>query len=86
MAIRHITAYDEFVDFVTSSPTLEDVTSFRLSDMTEHHIRELLDKNRNQMLTADEQIELDEYIRVEHIIRMAKIRAYEKLDAHDVHP
>lgn len=80
MAIRHISAYEEFVDFVTSAPTLEDVTTFRLSEMTENRIRELLDANRKQILTAEEQAELDEYIRVEHIIRMAKIRAYEKLD------
>jgi hypothetical protein len=80
MAVQHIGAYEEFVDFITSTPTLEDITTFRFSDPIEEHVRQLLDANRNRALTAEEQAELDEYVRVEHLIRMAKIRAYEKLD------
>lgn len=76
MVVKHVSAYEEFVEFVTSAPTLEDVTTFRLSDSTEHHIRELLQANQGRGLTAEEQAELDEYVRVEHLIRMAKIRAY----------
>jgi hypothetical protein len=75
-----LTAYDEFVEFITSSPTLEEIATFRLSEVAEARISELLTANRNRRLTDDEQAELDEYLRLEHMVRKAKIRAYEKLD------
>ena len=80
MAIAQLKAYEEFVEFITSSPTLEKMTEFRLSDESEAAIRELLDANRARALTAEEAAELDEYLRLEHIMRQAKIRAFEKLD------
>lgn len=80
MAVAHTSVYDEFADFITSSPTLEEITRFRLSDPTEERINALLDANRNRTLTADEQAELDEAIRVEHLMRLVKIRAYARMD------
>jgi hypothetical protein len=80
MAIAHTSVYDEFAEFITSSPTLEEITQFRLSEPTEERINALLDANRNRALTADEQAELDEAIRVEHLMRLVKIRAYARLD------
>lgn len=79
MQIRDHAAYDEFVEFMLSSPTLEQITQFRLSDAMEQKINDLLDANRNRTLTAEEQAELDEYIRLEHLMRKMKIRAFEKL-------
>ena len=80
MAIAQLQAYDEFVEFITSSPTLEQIAEFRLSDVSEAHISGLLEANRTRTLTAAEEAELDEYLRLEHIMRKAKIRAFEKLD------
>lgn len=80
MVIRNISAYDEFVEFITSRPSLEEITDFRLSDEIETHISDLLQANRTRRLTDDENEELDEYLRVEHLMRKAKLRAYEKLD------
>lgn len=80
MAIAQLQAYDEFVEFITSSPTLEQIAEFRLSDVSEARISSLLEANRSRRLTSLEEAELDEYIRLEHIMRKAKIRAFEKLD------
>lgn len=80
MAIAQLQAYDEFVEFITSSPTLEQIAEFRLSDVSEARISSLLEANQNRRLTSSEEAELDEYIRLEHIMRKAKIRAFEKLD------
>ena len=80
MAIAQLQAYDEFVEFITSSPTLEQIADFRLSDEVEARISSLLEVNRTQTLSPAEAAELDEYIRLEHIMRKAKIRAFEKLD------
>jgi len=79
MAIAQLKAYDEFVEFMTSTPTLEAISQFRLSDESEARIHALLDANESRKLTPEEEAELDEYLRLEHIMRKAKIRAFEKL-------
>lgn len=80
-----ITAYDrspyyaEFVEFVTSRPTLEEMANYRLSESSEARLSALLEANRNGTLTLEEQTELDDYIRLEHLLRMLKYSALEKL-------
>lgn len=81
MAIRNVSAYDEFVEFITSSPTLEQIAEFRFSQNTQSRISQLLEANQKGKLADYDEAELDEYLRVEHLVRKAKIRAYEKLDA-----
>ncbi len=82
MAIAHLPAYDEFVEFITSTPTVEQVSQLHLSVATEKRISALLNANREETITAEERIELDEYLRLERLMRKAKIRAIEKLDQH----
>lgn len=72
-------ALDEFVDFITSSPSLEAIASYHLSPEANAHISYLLDANRNGTLTSEERAELDEYDRLEHLMRMVKYKAMEKL-------
>ena len=79
MVIRQAGAYEEFVEFITSSPTLQEIAEFRLSDEVEARISDLLEANRGGHITPDEEAELDDYLRLEHIMRKAKIRAFEKL-------
>lgn len=71
--------YDEFAEFITSEPTLEQIVQFQVSEMAQSRISELLAANRNRRLTDSEEIELNEYQRLEHIVRRAKIRALQKL-------
>ncbi|MCD4684683.1 MAG: hypothetical protein K8S97_01940 [Anaerolineae bacterium] len=80
MDVVEISAYDEFVEFITSSPSLEQIAQFRLSANAEARISELLTANRTRRLTDAEEAELDEVVRLEHMVRKAKIRAVEKLD------
>lgn len=82
MAIAHLKAYEEFVDFITSEPSLRAVSEYRLSDETEARISTLLEANREGTLTEAGSAELDEYLRLDHLMRKAKIRAIEKLDRH----
>lgn len=80
-----ITAYDrspyyaEFVEFVTSRPTQEEMANYRLPESSEARLSALLEANRNGTLTLEEQTELDDYIRLEHLLRMLKYSALEKL-------
>ena len=79
MASKYISAYDEFVDFVTSLPPLDAIANYTISPTAQARVNELLAANRNRRLTDAEAAELDEYERLEHLIRRAKIRAFEKL-------
>jgi hypothetical protein len=79
MALVPTRAYEEVFDFLTSTPTPEQIIAFRPSDAVQERLRELLDKNRNGQLTAEEQIEMNEYSQVEHLMRMLKAKARLKL-------
>lgn len=83
MAVAQSGIYEEFAEFITSSPTLAEIVEFRLSAEAEERINELLDANHNGELTAEDRAELDEAIRVEHLMRLVKIRALARLDNHE---
>jgi hypothetical protein len=80
MAIKQNHAYDEFIDFITSLPALEEIVNYTMSSATQVRVNELLTANKNRRLTDGEAAELDDYERLEHMIRRAKIRALEKLE------
>lgn len=80
MAVRQISAYDEFVDFITSLPSLEEISNYTISQTAQARVNDLLEANRNRRLTDAEAIELDDYERLEHMIRRAKIRAFERIE------
>ncbi len=80
MAVKSISAYDEFVDFITSLPALEAIIDYNISPTAQARVNDLLASNKNRRLTDAEVAELDEYERLEHVIRRAKIRAFARLE------
>jgi hypothetical protein len=72
--------YDEVADFLASSPTLEQIIAFRLSEPSEQLISDLLEANRTRGLTPSERAALDDYTRVERLMQAIKVRAFAKLD------
>jgi hypothetical protein len=73
------TLFDEILDFITSTPTPEQIIAFQPSEQLNQRLHELLDKKGEDVLTADEQKELDEFLRMGHFMNMAKSRARQKL-------
>jgi hypothetical protein len=73
------TLFDEILDFLASSPTPEQIVDFHPSSRLQLRLRDLLDRNRNDELNSDEQIELDEFSRMNHFMSMLKIRARKRL-------
>jgi len=71
--------YDEVADFLASSPTLEQIVTFRLSEASERVISDLLDANRTRGLTPAERLALDDYARIERLMQAIKVRAYARL-------
>ena len=60
-------AYDEAASFFAHGPSPEEIASFRLSEPTVERVRDLLEKNSEGTLTAEEREERDE---VGHLNRM----------------
>jgi hypothetical protein len=70
-----IRAYDEFVDFIASGTTPQGVVDFQPSEAVRRHVANLIQREKNGELTAEERSELDHYMQIEHIMRLAKARA-----------
>jgi hypothetical protein len=67
--------YMELVDFVARGSTPEEVANFRPSPEAQKRVAELLDKQRESQLTAEETSELDGFVQIEHILGLAKAKA-----------
>ena len=74
-----ILAYDEFVDFIASGSTPQEVIDFRPSEATKAKVADLIHRQKTNGLSADETAELDHYMHIEHVMRLAKARARERL-------
>jgi len=70
---------DEVIDFLTSGPSPDQIVAFQPSDALKRRSGELLERNRLDLLTAQERAELDEFLRMNHFVNMLKIRARQKL-------
>ncbi len=69
------TAYDEFVEFIASGPPASAVATWQLSEAGKRHVADLIERERDGRLTADEQDELRHVLEFEHLMRLAKARA-----------
>ena len=72
-------AYEEVVDFIARGPTPRSVIAFRASEATRQRVADLLQRHRNDELSAEESSELDHYLQIEHLMRLAKARARQHL-------
>jgi hypothetical protein len=67
--------YMEFLDLVAAGTTPEEIIAFRPSLEAQHRVSELIDREKEVGLTAEETAELDKFMEFEHIVRMAKAKA-----------
>ncbi len=70
---------DEVLELLASLPSPEEIIALRPSEDLQTRISLLLEKNRDQGLTAEEEKEWESYQYLEHLVRMAKAKAYLKL-------
>jgi hypothetical protein len=66
-------AYRYVLEFLAANPDPEQIRSFRPTRDTVIRLRELISRERQNQITAEEKAELDEYDKIEHIVRMLKI-------------
>lgn len=71
--------YEQILDFLATGPSARAIVAFRPSAETQKRFSQLLDANRNCVLTPAEVEELDHYIRIERMISLLKAKAYRRL-------
>jgi hypothetical protein len=62
----------EWVQFLSSNPSPQDVLHYHVSDQAQKRLQRLLSLNQVGMLSETEQLELDELQQIEHIVIMRK--------------
>ncbi len=67
--------YDEIIDFIAHGTTSESVADFEPSQEAKDYVFNLIRREKDEGLTADESAELGHFMQIEHIMRMAKARA-----------
>jgi hypothetical protein len=67
--------YFEIIDFIAAGTTPQAVAQFRPSPEAQQRVAELIERERENCLSAEEKAELDHFMELEHILRMAKAKA-----------
>ncbi len=67
--------YQEIIDLLTSGPTADQLIAFKISDSAQERLEELLHKNREEELMAEERAELNTYLRLSEYLTKLKARA-----------
>jgi len=72
-------AFDEMLDFLASGPTSEKLLVFKVSPKTQKRLETLLDKNKEESLSKEENDELDVFQQVNHIFILLKARTRQQM-------
>ena len=67
------------MELLASQPTPEQVLSLRPSPAFQAHVSNLLRRNKEGILSRQEEAELERYLTLEHLVRLAKAHAYRRL-------
>lgn len=68
-------AYFEIIDFIASGTTPEKVVHFQPSPLAQRRVEDLIEMEKRQALSSEDEAELDHFMELEHILRMAKAKA-----------
>ncbi|MGH9800981.1 MAG: hypothetical protein ACRD82_11505 [Blastocatellia bacterium] len=67
--------YREITDFLATDPSATQLTTFKISFAAQERLEDLLDKNREEGLTANEAAELDAYLQARDLMILLKANA-----------
>jgi hypothetical protein len=77
--------YEEFVDFIAGGSSPNSVAAFRPSEQARARVIDLIRREKEGSLSADEASELAHYLHFEHLMRLAKARARLRLSGQPGH-
>jgi len=73
--------YAELVDFIAENTPPEKLAQFHVSEETQQRVSDLIDREKNAGLSAEETDELNQFMGLEHVMRLAKAKAYGRISA-----
>lgn len=80
MASRHLLPlYDEFLDYLVEKASPEEILAFKASPEAQAYAHELLDKNNEGTLTAEEASVLQQMADFERMMTLLKAKALKAL-------
>ncbi len=68
----------DLLETLAQLPSPEEVLAWRPTDDLQNRMAQLLEKNRGEGLSANEQREWERYAYVEHLVRLAKSKAIQR--------
>jgi hypothetical protein len=71
--------YSELAGFLVSQPTLEAIADYKVPPGVQQHVDDLLDKNSEGGLSAEERLELEKIMAIADLMDLAKAKARLKL-------
>ncbi len=74
IAVKNYKASEEVANFIAMTNPAK-VLSFHPSEETKQRVSDLIEREKNDEISAEEKSELDYYMQLEHLMRMAKIFA-----------
>lgn len=70
-----VRAYEEIIDFLAAGTSPRSLIDFRPSEAVRSRLVDLIEREKDGGLTAEESSELQHYLQLEHLMRLAKARA-----------
>ena len=70
---------DELIKFLGRGPLPQEIVAFQVSENSQSRIRDLLDKNRAGILSAEEESELNAVESLNHLFALIKAQAWQHL-------
>jgi hypothetical protein len=74
-----VSVYDEFLEYLTSKATPEEILAFKASDSAQRRADELTERNKEGTLAADEVVELEQMLRFNRLVTALKTKAVKSL-------
>lgn len=71
--------FSQVADFLVSQPTFEMIAAYQAPEAMQQRMSDLLEKNREEGLNADEREEMQQFLAVSHLMTLAKAKARLKL-------
>lgn len=69
-----VSPVEEVVEFFSRGPSRDEIAAFRLSEMAQERLRELLYKNSAGELTQEENRTLDQMLLLDDIVSLIRVR------------
>jgi len=70
------TAFDEIIEFLASAPSAAAIVAYKPPEQLQARMHDLMQKNREDKLTSEEETELDEFLRMNRF--MSRLQAKTK--------